>query len=466
MMKDSVVNMEKKTEEKVQQEEELIDLIGLLEDYFRTFRRMWAWVLILAVIGGVFSYVRDYTSWSPRYTASSTFTITINRDTDSTTGSYSYYDNSTTEQMVNTFPYILTSGVLSRRAAAAMGRSSLSGQISASAEANTNLFTLSVTDSDAELAYDTLQAVIACYPEVAEVIIGRTNMQLIDETGIPAYPDNPRNSRNAMVKGAAVGAVLGLAWVGLVMLSRKTVKKKEDFKRLINMRCIGEIPQIAMKKRSRTHRNTLNILNEKTDPAFLEAIRLVRNKVEYSAWKHHHKVILVTSALAGEGKSTIAVNLALSLAGDGKRVALLDCDLRHPSDREILGLEDGAGLYEILSKEASPSEILITGKDLGMDDESSFCFLPGGKAVEDGSRLLGSERMKKVIDILADNTDYVILDSAPAGVLTDAGLLAQYADSVVFVVKKDYARADHILDGMEEVAESRLHVVGGILNGV
>lgn len=465
-MKDSAVNMDAKTEEKVQTEEGLIDIAGLFTDYFRTFRRMWAWVVILAVLGGVFAYVRSYMSWSPRYTASATFTITISQDTSSTSGSYSFYDNSTAEQMVNTFPYILTSGVLSRRAAASMGRTALSGQISASAEDNTNLFTMSVTDTDAELAYETLQAVIACYPEVAEVIIGRTNMQLLDETGIPVYPDNPRDSRGAMAKGAAAGAVLGLAWIGLVMLSRKTVKKSDDFKRLINMRCIGEIPQIIMKKRSRESRRALNILNEKTDPDFLEAIRLVRSKVEYSAWKHHDKVILVTSALAGEGKSTIAVNLALALAGNGKRVALLDCDLRHPSDREILGLDDGEGLYEILTKQTNPADLLITGKDLGMDDEMSFCFLPGGKTVEDGSRLLGTERMKTVIDILAENSDYVILDSAPAGVLTDAGILAQYADSVVFVVKKDYARADHILDGMEELAESRLHLIGGILNGV
>src|SRR5699024_5725704 len=148
-------------------------------------------------------------------------------------------------------------------------------------------------------------------------------------------------SRGAMAKGAAAGAVLGLAWIGLVMLSRKTVKKSDDFKRLINMRCIGEIPQIIMKKRSRESRRAHNILNEKTYPDFREAIRLVRRKVEYSAWKDNDKVILVISALAGEGKSTIAVNLALALAGNGKRVALLDCDLRHPSDREILGLDDG-----------------------------------------------------------------------------------------------------------------------------
>lgn len=273
-MKDSVVNMDAKKEEKVQAEEGLIDIVGLLTDYFRTFRRMWAWVLILAVLGGAFSYVRSYTSWSPRYTASATFTITISQDTSSTSGSYSFYDNSTAEQMVSTFPYILTSGVLSRMSSSIHGQRGIERADSASAEDNTNLFTMSVTDTDAELAYETLQAVIACYPDVAEVIIGRTNMQLIDETGIPAYPDNPRNSRGDMVKGAAAGAVLGLAWIGLVMLSRKTVKKSDDFKRLINMRCIGEVPQISMKKRSRENRSTINILNGKTDPEFLEAIRL------------------------------------------------------------------------------------------------------------------------------------------------------------------------------------------------
>ena len=351
--------MSTQNEENKQTEEGLIDIVGLLTDYFRTLRRMWIWVLILAVAGGTFSYLRSYMTWSPRYTASATFTITASQDgSDSTTGSYAFYDNSTAEQMANTFPYILTSGVLSRRAAETMGREAVSGQITASSEANTNLFTMSVTDSDAGLAYETLQAVIQCYPEVSEVIIGRTNMQLLDETGIPAYPDNPRDGKGALVKGAGAGALLGLLWAGAVTISRMTVKKKEDFQTRAHMKCIGEVPQVTMKKRSRESRRALNILNEKTDQDFLEAIRLVRSKVEYSAWKHHDKVILVTSALAGEGKSTIAVNLALSLAGNGKRVALLDCDLRHPSDREILGLDDGEGLYEILTKQTNPADLL------------------------------------------------------------------------------------------------------------
>lgn len=459
--------MSTQNEENKQTEEGLIDIVSLLTDYFRTLRRMWIWVLILAVAGGTFSYLRSYMTWSPRYTASATFTITASQDgSDSTTGSYAFYDNSTAEQMANTFPYILTSGVLSRRAAETMGREAVSGQITASSEANTNLFTMSVTDSDAGLAYETLQAVIQCYPEVSEVIIGRTNMQLIDETGIPAYPDNPRDGKGALVKGAGAGALLGLLWAGAVTISRMTVKKKEDFQTRAHMKCIGEVPQVTMKKRSRESRNVLNILNEKTDPAFEEAMQLVRGKVEYSAWRHHSKIILVTSALAGEGKSTLAVNLALAFSKSGKRAALIDCDLRHPSDRKILGLEEGSGLYEVLTREARLGDVLLTGKDMEMDEEFKFCFLPGGKAAEDGSRLLGSERMQKVIEAVQEKVDYVILDSAPAGLLTDAGVLAQYADSAIFVIKRDFASTTHIMEGLEELSESRVHLIGGILNGV
>ena len=145
---------------------------------------------------------------------------------------------------------------------------------------------------------------------------------------------------------------------------------------------------------------------------------------------------------------------------------MADCDLRHPSDREILGLENGPGMYEILSRKIKVNDALLSSQDMRLDQEMHFYFLPGGEGIDDGSRLLGSGRMEKIIGVLAQKMDYVILDSAPVGMLTDAGVLAQFADSVIFVVRKDYARADHILDGMEELTGSRIHLIGGVLNGV
>ena len=96
--------MNTQNEEK-NREEGLIDIVGILTDYLRTLRRMWIWVLILAAAGGIFSYARSWMAYTPVYTASATFTITASQDGMSQTeGSYSFYDNSTTEQMVNTFP--------------------------------------------------------------------------------------------------------------------------------------------------------------------------------------------------------------------------------------------------------------------------------------------------------------------------------------------------------------------------
>ena len=444
-------------------EEDKIDITGALTDFLRMLRRTWIWVLILTVLGGGFFWLRDYRSWSPYYTASATFTVHINSGAG-TSGTNSYYESSTAEQMAKTFPYILTSGVLQRKVAAEMGTGGFSGSISASAEENTNLFTLSVSDSDPQRAYDTLNAVITYYPEVAESIVGRTSLDMLDESGVPSEPDNPRDGRRAAEKGAAAGCVLGLLWTAVRVLCRKTVRRKKDIPRYMNVRCLGEIPRVHVKKRSKKHQKVLNITDPRIDADFHESIRLLRNRVEYNAEKHHDKVILVTSALAGEGKTTLAVNLALSMAQSGKRTVLIDCDLRHPSCRKILHMDPGSGLRELLEKKAEIKDVFLSRKNLGMEEDIPFFFIPGSKPVSDGSSLLGSREMESIINVLKKSVDYVVLDSAPAGLLTDAGVLAQYADSAVCVVRNDYARADTIMEGIEALAESHVRVMGGVLN--
>ena len=447
------------------EEAERIDLIRFLGDFFRVFRRTWIWVLILTVAGGAFFYFRDYRSWSPVYTASATFTVRLNNGVG-TSGTNTYYENTTAEQMAKTFPYILTSGVLQRKVAAQMGTGGFSGSVRATVEENTNLFTLSVTDSDPQRAYDTLNAVITYYPEVAEAIVGRTSLDMLDESGVPGAPDYPRDSMRPARKGAAAGLALGLVWTVVRAVNRKTVRRRGDIPRYMHVRCLGEIPRVHFKKRSRGNEKVLNITNKKTDENFLESIPMLRNKVEYSAQKHHHKVVLVTSALAGEGKSTVAVNLAISLAQSGKKTALVDCDLRHPSCRKILGQEQGMGLRELLEKKTEIKEVFLNRKDLNIEEDIPFFAILGGKPVNDGSRLLGSREMESLIRALKNSVDYMILDSAPAGLLTDAGVLAQYADTAVCVVRRDYARADTIMEGIEALAEAHVRVSGGVLNQI
>lgn len=447
---------------------EPIDIIAILNDYFRIFRKMWAWILILAIAGTCVFYVRARMQYTPVYTASATFTVNIQQDQQSTSDSSSlaFFDNSAAEQMATTFPYILTSGVLRRKVAKDMG-TAVTSSISASVTENTNLFTISVTDNDAEKAYQTLQSVIKNYPEVSEVIVGKTRMEMLDESGIPTSPDNPKAFARRALKGTIAGVMLGLIWCMLLVVTRRTIRTENDIRKWMHRKCLGSIPQVVLKRRAKsTYQRSIVLTDETIEETLQEPLRIIRNKIEYYNREYHKKIFLITSALAGEGKSTVAVNLAVSLAQAGHRVALIDCDLRHPSDRKIFGVEDGEGLAEALVRKKNPLDYCLTAKELGMEEGDSILFLPGGKTLRDGSEYLGSDRMKEIIDLMKANADYVILDSAPVGLLTDAVMLAQYADGAIFVVRKDYARVDHIMDGMEQLAESRVQIIGGILNGI
>ena len=454
-------------EKQIIQEKDLSDITELLNDYLRIFRKMWLWLLIFALAGSAVFYVRARLSYIPIYTASATFTINIQKEQQvgTTAGTTAFYDNETAKQMAKTFPYILTSGVLRRQVAKDMGMP-ITGSIQATVAENTNLFTISVTDRDAETAHLTLQSVIKNYPSISEVIVGKTYMEMLDETGIPAQPDNPRDFKGSAVKGALVGMFLVAAWAALLVVTRRTIRKESDVQRWMNTKCLGAMPQIRFKRRTRQSNRRLLLTDPQVEEAFQEPLRIVRNKIEQHAKYYNNKVFLFTSALAGEGKSTIAVNFALSLARAGHKVALIDCDLRHPSDRAILGLEDGPGLGEVLKKKVRLQDCVLRKADLGIEESMNFLFLPGGEPMEDGSDVLGTRNMQMIIESMGKHADFVILDSAPAGLLTDAVVLAQYADAAVFVVRKDFAKVDSIMDGMEHLAESKVQIVGGILNGV
>ena len=443
---------------------EKIDIFVLIFDFLRILRKMWIRVVALTTIFAIIMTVNANFKYHPYYTAYSSFTVTT-VDEQNYENYTAFYDNAAAEQMAETFPYILTSGVLQRKVANDMG-TGISGSISARVLPNTNIFTLSVTDSDPARAHKTLKYVIKNYPSVAEVIFGKLNMKVLDESGVPTQPNNYKDLKGAAAKGGVMGLGLGLAWVAVVTLFRKTIRSEEDCQKRVNQRCLGTVPYVKIKERSDKTKRHINITRLNANPNFKEAIRNIRNKIERYASSEDKKRILLTSALSGEGKSTLAVNIAISLAQEGKKVTLVDCDLRNPSGAEILNFNAEKGLVDYLKGNAEFKECIYQSSKLKETNEAfKFYFIPGGKPVADASNLLGSDKMREVIDIVSDNSDYVILDSAPVGLLTDASVLSQYADGAIFVVKKDFAKTEHIMSGIQHLSNSNIPVFGCILNG-
>lgn len=437
--------------------EEKIDLMRVANDMLRGAKRFWPLVLLAAVILSAFYYVRAYRSYQPMYTSNATFTVT--RD-DSNLYNNTYINERAANQIVKTFPYILNCGLLQKQVAADLGLSSVPGSITTETLGSTNMITIVVTSAKADYAQQILESVIEHYPSVAEPVIGEVKMNLLDITDVPENTAIPPSVKHSIFQGVLTSCFLGFAGLLLYAFTRNTIHEEEDIKKKTNVDCICAIPQIVFKRRGQEFRKDISIYNKKISQTFLESIRVLRARIEKDAKKNQVKVFLVTSTAPGEGKSTIAANIAMALAMGGAEVALVDCDLRNPSVRERLNLEEeGPGLYDILEEEAGLEKVMMR------DEMHKINVLPGGKPCDDGSEVLDSPRMKLILEQLKRKNDYVILDTAPVGMLTDTAVLAQAADAALFVIKQDYASCANILDGINQLAESKVYISGCILNG-
>ena len=438
---------------------EKIDLIRIVNDMWKGVKRFWFLMLLLmAMLGALYTF-RSYRSYSPVYSANATFTITSN--ISSLYNTTNHLNNKTASQLVNTFPYILKSGIFQKKIAAELGTETIPGVITSETLGTTNMITIIVTSGNPQHAYDILQAVIQHYPSVAEPVIGEVSMNLLDMTDVPESPSNPFSYKRDLMEGAMTGLWISLALLLVYAFTRNTIHEEEDFKKMLNIDCICAIPQIIFKKRSKKNQgNDISIYNKKISQTFLEAVRVLRARIEKDARKNGLQVFLVTSAAPGEGKSTIAANIAMALAMRESKVVLVDCDLRNPSVRERLNIEkEGVGLYEYLIKKAELKDILQWNETYQM------YVIPGGQAISNASELIDSPRMHKLLDELKKLTEYVILDTAPVGILTDTAVLAEAADAALFVVKQDYVNRSAIMEGIGQLAESKIYISGCILNG-
>lgn len=450
---DTKVSKRETTEEK---EAGLLDIGRLIDDAFKGLLRYWVLFLVVVSVFSSAFYFYAKRSYVPKYYAATTFIVNTNTALNY---SESYYNKATTEQLAKTFPYIIMNDALQHLIEEDLGVSSIPGVIEAKALESTNMITISVTAYTPENAYNILQSVIKNYPEVARAVVGETELNIIDETGMPTSPMNGVGTKSSALKGFLIGAVLCCVWLVLYALTRQTIRREEDFKKMLNIKCLGSIPLVKFKKRSQLEKNQMLIDNPRISYGFVEANRTLRTRIEKDALEHNAKIYMVSSAMAQEGKSTIAVNIALSLAAKGKKVILVDLDLRNPSVAKTLGIgENEKGLIDVLQGNATEEETIIRYK------ETSLLVLQGGKPVRDSAQILGTDRVGKVCQALCEAADYIIVDTPPSSLLSDAAQIVKYVDAGIFVVRQDYAPLDSVLDGIEMLTDTGLRLVGCVLN--
>lgn len=441
---------------------EPIDLTALLGELWRIFTRMFWVPLVLAVLAGGLLGLRSWRSYTPMYRSEATFTVQLLSNQYDITGVDSYYDKAAAEQLANTFPYLLSSDLMQQLLQRELGVGWLNGSITAQSVANTNLFSVQVTSTSAQDAYDILNGVIAVYPQVANYVVGSTELTVLVPPAVASQPYNAFQPTRTIIKGAVLGFGVGVVFLLVLAMASKTICTREDMKKWMNVPCLGTLPTVSFKRRTGKTGGTVTILNDRTGSAFQESIRSLRIRFLREAERQESKVFLVSSTVPGEGKTTVAVNLALTLGQNGARVILVDMDLRKPSVKKALGLTTPSkGVPELLrGGEESPKAALMELEG------TRVRVLAGDKAVENPRRQLESRKLSGLIKALREEADYVVIDTPPNGLLGDSTAMATLADGILYVVRAGKAQVPHIMDSIQLLSSSRTPLMGCVLNGV
>ena len=328
----------------------------------------------------------------------------------------------------------------------------LEGQKAEALRLNRKGIEFSVLQRDAESNRQVYEALLQRTKETG--ISGErkaSNIRVVDPAEVPGAPFLPRRQQD-LTTAAFSGLVLALGLVFLFEYLDNRIKSPQELRAQLNVPFLGMVPSIDATGGA--------LLHEGVAPNFAEAIRGVRTNVLFSSAEDGVRLIVVTSAGPGEGKSMFSSNLAVSLAQAGQRVLHVDADMRRPRVHAIFDLAQEPGLSNLLVGDCKPSEAIRK------TSVQHLCVLPAGMIPPNPAELLGSKRCEEFFATLGQNFDWVILDSPPVLAVADASILANTATGVVFVVGADQTSRQAARAALEQLDAVQAHVIGAVLNRV
>lgn len=433
-----------------------------LSDFWRGFVKFWWIGVVLAIIFGGAMFYKNYSTYTPKYSATATFTVHTQNATLSGDGGVSaysfYYDRGTADQLASVFPYILQSEIIQKQVCEELGVDRMPASVSASSVPETNMITLTTTGSDPQLTYDVLICVTENYSSVSEYIVGQTKLVMISPPVVPTEPTNSLDWRSDTLTGAFFGILIGVVWILIYGVLRRTVRTKDDIRRELNQNCIGVLPHVFFKKyRSKVDLSIL-LTNPLIGNAFLESLRLLRDSV-HNKLEQDEKVVMVTSTAPGEGKSVTALNLAAMFAKNNEKILIIDGDLRNSGISRLLKENTTEIKKEIQNEKGENVYSISRVESLKLD------LLSFNTSANRLHKLMRTSNFKKIINSLREEYDMIFIDTPPCGMISDAGIIAGAADAAIYVIKQDTVMDVSIREGLDSLISTDVKLLGCVLNG-
>lgn len=282
------------------------------------------------------------------------------------------------------------------------------------------------------------------------------NITVVEPAEMPGPPKFPRKTRTVML-GGFLGLFLGIGLAFFLEYMDTTIKSSEEVRQMAQIATLAVLPHYGNGRKRAPEAPVELIAHNKPESALSESVRSLRTAVMYSQAAHSPKTILVTSAFPAEGKTTVAINLAITFAQRGQSVLLVDADLKRPGVDRFFELDRKAGLTEILTGKIDGSVIQET-------EIENLYVMPSGPRAPNPVDLLDSGMMRDLLAHLGEQFDQVIVDSAPLIGMADTEVLAPYVDGVILVVRPGQTPREAVRKLKDKLTSVQGRILGCVFN--
>lgn len=432
-----------------------------LIDYLRIVRRHWRAIVACALAALLLTAV--YTLLRPKVYEAEAYGLVAAGKANS--AAESSIGDSLAKSRVASYVVVAKSRSTAEEAAEIIGSdasaSELISRVSVSQPQETVLIQVRAQGPDPKAASDLANAWIRALATQVEGIegtgAGAIRVVPQEAAAVPTSPVSP-NPRRDLPLALVVGMLIGLAVAVVRSQLDRRLRSPEDVREL-GLTVLSSIPSTRALDRSETRIPLLTATRGAAiDPAASEAVRRLRTNLRYMNVDDPPRIIVVTSPNEGDGKSSVASNLAATMASSGQSTVLIDADLRRPVIAAGLGVAEGAGLTDVLTGEADVEDVM---QESGQID--GLYVIGAGNLPPNPSELLGSRAMRSLVTGLAAD-HLLIIDAPPVLPVTDAVILATIADGVILVVSAGKTLDTHITGAADQLEEVNARLLGVVLN--
>ncbi|MBP5772450.1 MAG: polysaccharide biosynthesis tyrosine autokinase [Eubacterium sp.] len=435
-----------------------IDLYSIVRDVLK---RLWI-VLIVGSLGVMVAFTIMRKTYIPSYTSSAIYVVNPSQSTGYVAG-----NKMEAESVVEVFNSILYQDVMRHKLMEDLGNTepNFGSERSVELIEGTNLMKLTASSTDPIVSFKTVGAIMDNYHELSEFL--KTDA-VFDQLKAPTVARNPDNAFTPRTRSLQIGGICAfltlLILIG-VSIFRKTIKTENAVEQTLDTTLLGTIYH---EKKNRTIKakvvqsvKALLITSPIITNKFIESVNNIRMKIEYERERNPRKnTFMVTSVCENEGKSTVALNIALSLAKEGRKVILIDADMRKPAVHKMLDIpkKQITDMASLLQGKIGLDEALYEGKEIPID------IIMSSHGHSRTNEYMKSGAMLDLINKCREIADYVILDTPPMALVSDAEALLDRVDYALLVVRQDFSFTSDIANCISMIEDSTTKFIGCVLN--